>query len=265
MVITDEQAQFDLTEGFDNPSGRLLTAQAHAVSTAINAQVGAALTSAPYEVVIGKAKDDVQGALIEARRVLNLFRVPDQSRILVVGSDFEAALLQNPTLTLASAAGEGRAESAIGRATLGNLYGFRVVVDLTVPSDTAFAVVPTALSLFTGAPPVPHSQRGATLNRDGLALRWMTDYDSEYLRNRSVVDAWAGSTVVKDKVMPQPDKATAETPQSYDPATLKEYFLRGVKLTLDGASVYPDKTQKADLVKETGVSADKKWTPRPKA
>lgn len=255
VQLTDEQYEFDL-DGW----GKLLDAQTSAVATGLNNQAGEALANAPWEVTIGGVEPAIRSAIIEARRVLNAFRVPREQRILVVGSDFEAAMLNDKDLTLTQNVEQGRAENALANAVLGRLAGFTVVLDNSIPAGDAYAIIPSSFVFTTGAPYIPNSVGfGATASVDGFSLRWLRDYDLDYVKDRSLVDTYCGVNAVKDLFLPKSAFTEDAGPVSVDVDSLKSYFVRGVKLTLDGASVYPNEKEKADLVAETGISSKSAW------
>ncbi|MFF5566597.1 hypothetical protein ACFY7Z_13390 [Streptomyces sp. NPDC012623] len=65
-------------------------------------------------------------------------------------------------------------------ATLGNRYGFRFIVNQTIPAGAAYAFARSGFIFASAAPPVPQSvPYGATTSFEGLARRWLRDYDSE--------------------------------------------------------------------------------------
>lgn len=247
--LTDEQYDFDELQW-----GKLLRPQAKAVARMLNRAACAELVNAAFAVTIGNAEGDLRGALIEARKVLNRFGVGQEDRILLVGSDFEAALLQDPTLVLAQNVGDDRADSALGSATLGRLLGFRVVVDMTMPADEAIATVPDAMVFANAAPYVPNSVGfGSTTSFEGLSLRWMRDYEAEALRDRSIVDTYYGFRAIEDVFV------TYDAANRTEVVGESEHFVRAIKLKLDGASDYP--AAAGELALSTGVSDATVWTP----
>lgn len=249
VELTDEQNDFDLTEW-----GTLLRPQVKAVGRGLGRGAVTTLKDAPYNVVIGNAEQNLRGAIIEARRVLNAFHAPEENRYLLVGSDFESALLNEDKLNLAQNVGDSEAESALRNATIGQRFGFRIVVDQTIPSDAAYAFAGSAFIFLSGAPSVPQSvPYGATTSFEGLALRWMRDYDSMYLRDRSIVNTYAGFREVKDVLVGWDEANSTEI------VSTGEHFVRGIQLVLDGASDYP--AAASELATITGVSDAKVWTP----
>jgi hypothetical protein len=253
VKLTDEQNDFDLDSW-----AKLLTPQSKAVARGLEHKVLSTMVGANYEVTIGGVGQNIRSALIEARRVLNKFHAPKTSRILLVGSEFEAAMLEDSNLTIASNVGDDLAESALRDAMLGRVAGFTVVVDESIPGNEAYAFADSAFFLATGAPSVPNSVPfGATTSFEGFALRWVRDYDSEYMQDRSVVNCYSGTRVVTDPLLYW-DPA-ANDGRGMEVVTENEYLVRAIKLTLDGESDYP--TYGTELAIATGISSDQIWTP----
>ncbi|QEQ94042.1 major capsid protein [Streptomyces phage Saftant] len=229
VKVTDEQNDFDLDDW-----GKLLRPQVKAVGRGLQRRAVSTLLGQDYAVTIGGAEANLRGAIIEARRVLNKLNVPDDQRYLLVGSDFESALLSDDKLNLAQNVGDSEAESALQTATITNRFGFKIVVDQTIPSDAAFAFAGSAFVFLSGAPSVPQSvPYGATQSFEGIALRWVRDYDPTYMQDRSVVNTYAGFRAVTDVLLGWDEANNREV------VSAGEHFVRGIKLTLGGASEYP--------------------------
>lgn len=232
--LTDEQYDFDL-----NGWGKILTPQTKSVARGLGRRAVSTLTSQTYPVVIGDALADLRGVLIEARRVLNAFNVPDDNRYLLVGTDFEAALLSDPDLNLAQNVGDAEAQSALLNATIGRRMGFTIVVDQTIPAASAYAFASSAFIFLSGAPSIPQSVPfGATASFEGMAVRWVRDYDPSTFQDRSVVNTYAGFRSVEDILVGWNQTGNTEVVGAY------EHFVRGVKINLNGASTYPSLKQK---------------------
>lgn len=134
-------------------------------------------------------------AIIEARKVLNARKVPTANRFLAVGADVEAILLGLPQLQKVNEAGDGG--DALRRATLGNLFGFQIVADASLPADFAIAFERDAFAFVTRPGYIPAgAAKGAHVAQDGFALRWVQDYDPDYLVDRSVVDTFYGAATL---------------------------------------------------------------------
>lgn len=247
VKLTDEQNDMDL-DGW----GKLLRPQVKAVARGLGRAAVTQLTGATYNVRIGNAERNLRGALVEARRVLNAFHCPEEGRILLVGTNFESALLTDDKLNLASNVGEAEAVNALKSATIGNRFGFRIVVDQTIGADEAYAFHPTAFIFLNAAPSIPSSVPfGATQAFEGISARWVRDYDPTYMHDRSVVNTYAGFQTVKDVLVGW--NGTSEV------VSTSEYLVRAIKLHLDSTSDYP--AAASELATITGVSDASVWTP----
>lgn len=247
--VTDEQMTMDVP-GW----AKFLKPQTRAVGRGLQRRARDTMVDAPYVVNIGNAEQNLRGAIIEARKVLNSFNVPDEQRWLLVGSDFEAALLNDDKLNLAQNVGDAEAVSALREATIGRKFGFNIVVDQTIPADKAYAYVGSAFIFVSGAPAKPTGAAyGARTSYEGIALSWVVDYDMLKQRDRSVVKTFPGFRNVTDVLVAHNET----TNQEY--VVPGEHFVRGISLSLDGASNYP--AAASDLALATGVSDAKVWTP----
>lgn len=247
--VTDEQMTMDV-EGW----AKFLRPMTKAVGRGLQYKAVDHLVGAEYQVTIGNAEQNLRGAIVEARKVLNAFNVPDEQRWLVVGTDFESALLNDDKLNLAQNVGDAEAVSALREATIGRRFGFNIVVDQTIPADAAFAYVRSAFIFLSGAPAKPTgASYGASASYEGIGLSWVVDYDMLKQRDRSLVKTYPGFRSVKDVLVAR----DVTTKQEF--VVPGEHFVRGVKLTLDGASNYP--AAGSDLALATGISDAKVWTP----
>lgn len=244
--LTDEQKDFDLLDW-----GFLLGKQTKAVSRGLQRAAQEVIESNEYEVVIGGANADLVESIAEARRVLNRFQVPDGSRWLVVGSDFEMALQSDERVALAQNSGDQIASDALKRAYVGELKGFQVILDNTIEPSSAYAFVDGGYVWAAAAPSVPRSVGyGATASYEGLTMRVMQDYVADYMYDRQIVDIWSGMRSVKDVLVGW--EASGDG-LGQEKVSEKEYFVRGVKITLDGESKYPETG--SELATITGVDA----------
>lgn len=230
LKLTDEQHDFDLF-GW----GKLMRKQTEAIAKGLEAKALETLMDAPYAVTLGADSSvGMRSHLIRARRTLNALHAPTSGRTLLVGTDWEQALLEDEKLNLAQNVGEAEAVSALREATIGRRYGFNVVVAQELPADTAFALTESAFIFLTGAPSVPQSVPfGATAAHEGVALRWIRDYDSTYLQDRSVVNTYWGYRHVPDPLL-----GMTSTGQAY--VSKHQHFVRAIKLVLDGEDSLPD-------------------------
>lgn len=238
--LTDEQFDMDF-EGW----AKLMRVQSKAVARGLERKAVSTVENQTYEVVIGDAAADLKGVIIEARRVLNKFHAPSDDRVLLVGTDFESLLLTDPDLSLAANVGEGEAVDLLTQATIGRRYGFRIVVDGSIAPSSAYAFAGSAFIFSNAAPAVPQSiKSGGTASFEDISLRWLRDYDPEYLMDRSVVNTYAGFREVTDVLVGW------DAVNSKEVVSTSEYLVRAIKIVLDGASTYPT----GELATITGVT-----------
>ncbi|MFF8845505.1 hypothetical protein ACF08N_22725 [Streptomyces sp. NPDC015127] len=249
VKLTDEQRDFDL-----NGWAKLMAKQTEAVGRGLEREAVNHLLDEQYSVTLGGAVSgrDLRGTLIRAREVLNRFMVPQEGRVLLVGTGWETALLSDDKLNLSGNVGEQEAVSALREASIGRRFGFDIVVSLEVPADSAFAMHRSAFIFATGAPTLPQSVTGGTASHNGVALRWLQDYDAQYLTDRSVVNTYKGFRTVKDQLI----GINSSTDQAY--VSVHEHFVRAIKLDrVATADVLPDPdgpdAKQQELAAITGV------------
>ncbi|AGM12033.1 major capsid protein [Streptomyces phage Godpower] len=236
VALTDEQRDFDL-----NGWAKLVSKQTEAIARGLERGAVDKLLAQNYAVTLGGAVDldgagagtevrSLRSTLIRARDVLNKFMVPKEGRILLVGSDWEVALLEDEKLNLAGNVGEAEAVAALREATIGRRYGFDIVVSQEVPADAAFALHRSAFIFATGAPTLPQSVTGGTASANGVAVRWLQDYDALHLTDRSVINTYKGYREVKDQLI----GIDGVTGQAF--VSTHEHFVRAIKLDLDATT-----------------------------
>ncbi|QNE75317.1 hypothetical protein F0344_12440 [Streptomyces finlayi] len=251
VQLTDEQNEMDL-QGW----AKLMAKQTEAVGKGLEYQAVDYLLNAPYEVTLGGAVSgrSLRKTLIRAREVMNKLRVPKEGRTLLIGSGWENELLSDADLNLAVNVGEAEAVSALREATLGRRYGFNIVTSDELPADFAVAMVSSAFIFATGAPSVPQSVPfGASASYNGVALRWIRDYDSTRLMDRSIVNTYKGFRTVSDFLI---GRDNANPSQGF--VSEHEHFVRAIKLDLDAtADVLPDPdgpdAKQKELFEITGI------------
>lgn len=138
---------------------------------------------------------NVLKSIIAARAVLNKRKVPAANRYLAIGADVEALLLSVPQLQKINEAGDGG--DALRRAIIGNLFGFTIVADASLPADKAIAYERDAFTFVTRTTAIPQgAAKGSIVAQDGFSLRWIQDYDPDYFVDRSVIDTFYGAATL---------------------------------------------------------------------
>lgn len=228
--ITDEELTLDIASWGE----QVARPQIRAVAEKLESYVAVAMEGAPvaHEVVYtpgdGSADDtSFYTAAVQARKYLNQENVPAAGRVIVLGSEVEAEALQSPHLIKTNEAGS---DSALRDAVIGRIAGFTVLGNVnSVDPYFSMAFHPTAFALGNVAPVVPDgATAGARESFEGLFLRWIRDYDSDYLRDRSVYSSFAGATSVDDGRIMDPEDANF--------GDLTDENVRAVEIVYGGAS-----------------------------
>lgn len=201
--ITDEELTLDI----DNWGSQVALPQVRAVAESIEASVATAMAGATTRHSVTWTADDPADpdadtrafyrALTRARKFLNKENVPATDRVVVLGSSAEEAALNSPHLVEVDKSGY---EGTLRESILGRIAGFTIIGNVnTVDEDFAMAFHPTAFALANVAPDVPRgATAGATAEYEGYAMRWIQDYDPDYLRDRSVYSAFVGTSSTED-------------------------------------------------------------------
>ncbi|WP_432679343.1 P22 phage major capsid protein family protein [Rhodococcus pyridinivorans] len=217
IELTDEELTLDI-ETF---AEQVILPQTRSVAERIEDKIAAGISGAAYptgsNITFGQT-DSFYDALVDARKILNDYHVPAAQRVCLVGTAIEAQVLKDDQFKKFDQAGDN---SALRDATLGRVAGFTVVTSPSIDPNEAFVFHPSAFQAVYRVPATPlGGVTTASGSNGGVAMRWVQDYDSTHMVNRSVFDTFFGFSVVTD-----PDDYT----DSASPKTLK----RAVKLTLD--------------------------------
>lgn len=202
IAITDEELTLNIRDWGE----QVATPQTIAVAEKLESYIADAIIAANYAhaaIDFEESADPASqaspfyNALVDARKVLNDAKVPAAGRVVALGSSVEAAALKEPGFRRVDQSGS---TDALREAIIGRAAGFTVIGNVqSLPEGFAVAFHPSAFAFANVAPEVPAgATAGATLVFDGLAMRWIRDYDSPYLRDRSVYSAFAGAASVED-------------------------------------------------------------------
>lgn len=155
---------------------------------------GAGATAFDADRLTATTNGDVLKAIRAAALLLNLRGVPRVNRYLIVGSAWEAALTSQDILNKANESGS---TELLRQAIIGNLYGFTIVADYTIDPYKAIAMNRDAVGLMTAVTAPPRGANfTATKTAGGFTMRYLHDYDPKTLRDRAVVDLFAGATIL---------------------------------------------------------------------
>ncbi|KWT60604.1 hypothetical protein ADL21_18300 [Streptomyces albus subsp. albus] len=192
--VTDEELTLDIKDF----GSQVLQPQVNAVAKAVDTGVATMIEGANYANTVAVDEADPWLAIVDARAALNKAHVPQEGRTLLVGADVETALLKSGRINDHSKSGS---DSALRSATIGRLAGFDLVVSNAINPRAAYGFIPSAFVLATRAPAIPAGvTSGSSQSYNGLSMRWIRDYDANKLRDRSILNVYAGYNVMTDKV-----------------------------------------------------------------
>ncbi len=200
IQVTDEQMTLDIASW----GVQVATPQIRAVSEVTEGYIATAMEGADYrhevDWIQGDPDSEVERsfyqAAVRARKHLNDENVPADGRVILLGSNAEEAALNSSHLIKAN---EADSDSTLRDAIIGRIAGFTVISSNSVDPDFAVAFHPTAFAFANLAPVVPSGvSAGAVASYDGFAMRWIRDYDPDYLRDRSVYSAFAAAMSIED-------------------------------------------------------------------
>lgn len=148
--------------------------------------------------------DDPHLIATEAKRLMDSEKAaPYSNRVFVVGNDIAAAFRASDRLSRYDSTGlEGT--PTLRNAVIGTLAGSPVIEHNGLAPNEGFYMHGTSFVLGNAAPNVP---RGAVtgdsgISRRGISVRWIQDYDAQYLRDRSIVSTFMGINEVRDERKP---------------------------------------------------------------
>lgn len=229
IKLTDEQKDWDYQDGW----GDITEAQIDTLGEYLENGTLNQILSAPYERHV-LVQDDAAGktaakeanqdiffnAVVEAKMALKLMRTPNEKLYALVGVGMATELIQSNKLVK----NQGTGDSALSSDVIGTLAGVDFIMSTHVPSDQAILYASSGFLTFTGAPSIPQSVPfGATASANGWALRWLMDYDTGFLTDRSVFDTYAGHAYTRDHI-------AVFNGESQHIVSDEEFFVRGVKL-----------------------------------
>lgn len=221
VAVTDEQMELDIVSFSEQVS----MPQVRAVAERLEGYIADALATAPWKetVAYNASTGSAFEAAVDARRILNAANVPMSDRFLLLGTGVEAAFLKDDHLNKYDQSGSS---DALREAQIGRIAGFTATVTNSIPEDAMYAYHRTAIAWANFAPRVPDGvTSGAAESYSGLAMRWIRDYDPNFLRDRAVMSSFAGVSPVTDGPLIDADGDT----QVDDPSVV-----RGVKFEVTG-------------------------------
>lgn len=204
--VTDEELSL-LLEDF---SRQVLAPQVTAVAEACENEVVALMQSVTEDADLSAGYDpsNPTATFVAARKALRDLYVPASGLYAAVGTGVYADLLNAEAIRDQSQSGSN---DALLDATVGRLSGFTIIECNRLEENEAVFYHRDAFTLAIRAPRVPEGVSfGSSVAGDGFAMRYIRDYDSTLLSDRSIV-----STIIGTQVMTV-TKLDAETGEPSD-------------------------------------------------
>lgn len=138
---------------------------------------------------------------VEAKRLMDSEKAaPYSGRVFVIGNDIAAHFRASDRLSRFDSTGLA-GTPALRDAVIGSLSGSPVIEHNGLAPDEGYYLHGTSFVLGNAAPDVP---RGAVtgnsaISRRGISVRWIQDYDANYLRDRSIVSTFLGVNEIRDE------------------------------------------------------------------
>lgn len=182
-----------------------------------------------------EVEKDARKVAVRARKLAQKAHWPLTGRYWLVGANVSEAIATHDKLLEVDAAG---LPEALREGVVGRLGGWTIVELDALGDDESYFVHETAIGIATVAPAVPNgvAKGGGVAAGNGLAVTQLWDYDSDHLKDRSIVHAFAGATAVLD---PEQGADGSIVRDENDEVVLK--FQRAIKVTFgapSGSSAY---------------------------
>ncbi len=193
--ISDEELTLDIRDF----GAQVLNPVLVGIALQLEQEMADVITGATYENEISfvtSTDDPYDDVAVTARQYLNNAFVPMAGRVIVCGSELEAAFLRSTHFSFANRSGT---TETLREALIGRVAGFDVYTSPAIPSDEAYAFHRTAYVMSSRAPIVPSGAPwGATQSYQGLAIRTVRVFDPNEVEDRFVADSWVGANTVTD-------------------------------------------------------------------
>lgn len=194
LAMKDEQLTLDIRDW----ARQVLFPMVQAIGEKNEANLATLIEGAPYtETSIIDPSDTFLG-FSDAVQRLSETNTPKQGRVLVVGTGVATALRNDTQFRHANWSGDD-ANTALRDAWVDRVAGMNVFESQWIRPDCAYVVHPTAFLVSYQAPVLP---RGVTYGDsaavDGIALRFLADYNYSGINDRYVLDTYAGYNLIVD-------------------------------------------------------------------
>lgn len=187
--ISDEDLALEISDFARD----VLLPQTNALAVGIEEAVAAEMHA--LTATTGLNDTDIPGTFANARQFLRDYGVPTLGLNCAVGTAVASEILKTDLVRRADASGSS---DALTMAKLAPLMGFNIVESNLLDPNEAVFYHRDAFTLALRAPAVPEGvPAGQSIAAEGFALRWIRDYDSSILADRSVLSTFIGTKTMK--------------------------------------------------------------------
>lgn len=184
--VTDEELSLKI-EDFTR---QVSLPQVMAVVEDVEDIVTATMQALPETVGIAYDAANPVKTFTAARKVLRDLGLPAQGMYAAVGTGVYAELLDAKAITDVSESGTA---DALRNANVGNVRGFRTIEVNRLADDEIVFYGRDSFTLAVRAPKVPDGVSfGQSASDSGFSMRWIKDYDSVTLSDRSIFSTFVG-------------------------------------------------------------------------
>lgn len=236
--IYDRQPISDYSETMDveDYTIQIVAPMVRAVSRGLEDEIAALMAGATYPAantwtinrgtgtgytVDGATSEDFVDVIADFKTRLDEVDVPQDGRVLLVGNDYQNAILKADTLKSSDRAGTSE---QLRTGMILNHYGFDVMYSNAIASNKAYAFHRSSYFMAVRAPRVPQGVIDAAVMADSnFAMTMVVDYNQNTSATEILVSSFVGTTVNTD---PGLQDAAASNPAGA-PA-----FLRAIDITV---------------------------------
>lgn len=185
--VTDD----DLSLNLEDFGRQVLAPQTLAVAEWIEDKVVDEMQSVPATADLSYDPSNPLKVFYDAREMLRDLQVPVSNLRAAIGTAVTSDVLQSDKLLDASKSGS---TAALREATVGRIAGFDLIESNRLGKDEIVFYHRDAFHLAIRAPRVPEGVTfGQSVASNGFAMRYIRDYDSSVLQDRSIVSTYVGT------------------------------------------------------------------------
>lgn len=205
--LPDEEMTLDVADFTAQVTMPQSEAVAQGLEDAIATEMNGVAPTAGLQFPLNPTDGQMLDVFANARKALRDANVPTSNLFAAVGTDVAAKIIKDSEFRRVDASGS---DGALRDAIIGRIHGFLVVESNKITTDEALFYHRDAFALATRAPQVPRgASAGASVSAYGYSMTWTADYDPNYLADRSVIRALAGTAILDADRVVKADTAAA--------------------------------------------------------